>query len=131
MSRNSSLEDVVLQLHPVLVLGVDTAVSLNAQELLLVVPLVQRLGLVESLIALQPDEARPAHRGHRLGQLGLAGTGRPFDEDRLSEALGQVDHAGDAIVGEVLDLRQAFADTREVSKHCLAHSGCLRGKVVE
>ena len=39
-------------------------VGLDAQELLLVVPLVERLGLVEALVALQADEASVAHLGH-------------------------------------------------------------------
>ena len=52
----------------------------------------------------------PVHLGHRLGQLGLAGAGRTLDQDRLLEPVGQVDDAGDALVGEVVDLAQALAD---------------------
>ena len=48
--------------------------------------------------------------GHGLGQLGLAGAGRAFDQDRLAEPLGQVDHAGDPLVGQIADLSQAFPD---------------------
>ena len=48
-------EDVGFDIGPIrLVL----TVGLDAQQLLLVVPLVQRLGLVEALVALQSDEAR-------------------------------------------------------------------------
>ena len=44
-------EDVVLELAPVVLL-----VCLDAEQLLLVVPLVERLGLVEPLVALEADE---------------------------------------------------------------------------
>ena len=84
--------------------------GLDAQELLLVVPLVERLGLVEALVALEADEAGAGHLGHRLGQLGLAGAGRTLDEDRLAEPIGQVDDAGDALVGQVVDLAERLAD---------------------
>ena len=46
-------EDVVVDLAP----GVAVLVGLDAQQLLLVVPLVQRLGFVESLVALQANQA--------------------------------------------------------------------------
>ena len=64
----------------------SAALGLDAQELLLVVPLVERLGLVEALVALQADQAGAGHLGHRLGQLGLAGAGRALDQDRLAAA---------------------------------------------
>ena len=83
------------------------ALGLDAQELLLVVPLVERLGLVEALVALEADEAGAGHLGDRLGQLGLAGAGRALDEDRLLQPVGEVDDAGDALVGQVVDLRSA------------------------
>ena len=63
-----------------------SAGGLDAQQLLLVVPLVQRLGLVEALVALEADQAGAEHLGHRLGQLGLAGAGRALDQDRLAAA---------------------------------------------
>ena len=46
-------EDVGLDVLPV---GVVLPVGLDAQQLLLVVPLVERLGLVETLVALQADQ---------------------------------------------------------------------------
>ena len=63
--------------------AVVVALGLDAQELLLVVPLVQRLGLVEPLVALEADQAGAGDLGDRLGQLRLAGAGRTLDEDRL------------------------------------------------
>ena len=85
------------------------AVGLDAQQLLLVVPLVERLGLVEALVALQADEPGAGHLGHGLGQLGLAGAGRPLDEHRLAEPVGQEHHAGDAVVGQVGHVVQLLA----------------------
>ena len=81
------------------------AVGLDAQQLLLVVPLVERLGLVEALVALQADQAGAGDRGDRLGQLGLADTGRPLDQHRLLEPVGEEHDAGDGGVGEVVDAR--------------------------
>jgi hypothetical protein len=99
-------EDVVVDLAP----GVGRLVGLDAQELLLVVPLVERLRLVEALVALQADEAGTGHLGNGLRQLGLARAGRAFDEHRLAEPVGQEDHARNAVVGEVVDVLQALAD---------------------
>ena len=96
-------EDVVVDLAP----RVRVPVGLDAQQLLLVVPLVQRLGLVEALVALQADQAGAGHLGHRLGELRLARAGRALDEHRLAEPVGQEDDAGDALVGEVVDAPQA------------------------
>ena len=84
-------------------------VGLDAQQLLLVVPLVEGLRLVETLVALETDEAAPGELGHRLRQLGLAGTGRALHEHRLLQAVGEVDDAGDALVGEVVDRAQPVA----------------------
>ena len=49
-------EDVVLDLRPVLALV--AALGLDPQQLLLVVPLVEGFGLVETLVALETDQAR-------------------------------------------------------------------------
>ena len=94
-------EDVVVDLVP----RVGVAVGLDAQQLLLVVPLVERLALVETLVALQADQPGAGQLGDRLGELGLAGAGRALDEHRLAEPIGEEGDAGDAIVGEVVRRR--------------------------
>jgi hypothetical protein len=99
-------EDVLLDLRP----RRRCALGLDAEELLLVVPLVQRLGLVEPLVALEADEPAARHVRHRLGQLRLARPRRALHEDRLAEAVGQVDDAGDALVGQVVHAAQGVAD---------------------
>ena len=63
--------------------------GLDAQQLLAVVPLVQRLGLVEPLVALQAHELAAEIAGQRLGELGLADAGRPLDEHRLAEPVAR------------------------------------------
>ena len=104
-------EDVLLDVLPLLAAGrFADALGLDAQELLLVVPLVEGLRLVQPLVALQADQPGVEHLGHRLGQLRLAGAGRAFDQDRLAEPLGQVHDAGDPFVGEVGDPSQSFTD---------------------
>ncbi len=74
-------EDVVLNLLPAGRIGL----GLDPQQLLAVVPLVQRLGLVEAFVALQADEGPLQVFGERLGELGLANAGGAFDEHGLSE----------------------------------------------
>src|SRR3954447_2857729 len=103
-------EDVFFDVEPLGALALDDALSLDAQQLLLVVPLVERLGLVEALVALQSNEAGARHLGDRLGELRLAGAGGTFDEHRLLQPVGEVHDAGDAFVGEVVDLAQALAN---------------------
>ena len=95
-------EDVLFELLPGL-----AGVGLDAQQLLLVVPLVEGLGLVQPLVALEADEPAPGQAGHRLGQLGLAGAGRALHQHRLGQPVGQEDHAGDPVVGQVLHAGQA------------------------
>src|SRR5437763_332294 len=100
-------EDVGLDRRPVpLVLPV----GLDAQQLLLVVPLVEGLRLVEALVALEPDEPGAGRGGDGLGQLGLAHAGRAFDEYGLLQPVGQEDDAGGGGVGQVVDRPELFLD---------------------
>src|SRR4051812_9569264 len=99
-------EDVVLHLLPARALGL----RLDAQELLAVVPLVERLGLVEPLVALQAHEGAIEVLRQRAGELGLADAGRALDEDRLAEFGGQVRDERGRLAGEVADGAQARGD---------------------
>ena len=69
--------------------------DLRVQQLLAVFPLVQRLGFVEPLVALQADHLQPAPCRDRLRELGLADAGGAFDQDRLLDLLRQVDRGRD------------------------------------
>ena len=44
----------------------------------------------------------------RTWQVRLADTRRTLDEDRLPQAVGQVDDPGDALIGQVVDPAEAF-----------------------
>ena len=94
-------EDVVVDVVPA-----GLAAGLDAQQLLAVVPLVQRLGLVEALVALQADQLAAAGPRQRLGQLGLADPRRALDQDRLAEPLGEEGDQRGRLVGEVARRRQ-------------------------
>ena len=108
-------EDVLLELLPsragTLPVGTG-ALDLDAKELLAVVPLIEGLRLVEALVALEPDEARPEGRRGGLGELGLARAGRPLHQHGLVEPVGEVDDGGDLVVGEVPDAAEALGHRR-------------------
>ncbi|HEY8304744.1 MAG TPA: MoxR family ATPase, partial [Solirubrobacteraceae bacterium] len=75
-------EDVLLDCVPARVRGL----GLDAQQLLAVVPLIQRLGLVEALVTLQADQLALEKARERLGELGLADTGwEAVQEDIFGE----------------------------------------------
>ena len=84
--------------------------GLDAQQLLAVVPLVQRLGLVEALVALQADQLALGGPGERLRQLGLSHSRGSLDEDGLSEPLREVGDQRRGLVGEVSDPPQRLLD---------------------
>jgi hypothetical protein len=99
-------EDVVLHLVP----AGAPALGLDAQQLLAVVPLIQGLGLVEALVALEPDEPSVEDLRQRLGELGLADTRRTLDEDRLAELVCEEGDERGRLRGKVADLAQTLGD---------------------
>ena len=101
-------EDVVVGLLPGLVAGG----GLDAEELFLVVPLIKRAGLVETLVALQADQVGAARAGDRLGQLGLADPGRALDQQRLLQRAGEVGRRRGGRVGEVGGLVELLGRVR-------------------
>jgi len=76
-------------------------VQLKLQQLAAIVPLVDRLRLVKALVALQPDQPLACRQRHTLGQLRLAGPGRPLDQDGLAQLGRQVDNGPDGRVGQI------------------------------
>ncbi|CAB4835593.1 unannotated protein [freshwater metagenome] len=101
---------------------VAPTVGLDAQQLLLVVPLVQRFGLVEPFVALQTNQPGTGHIGDALGQLGLPRAGRTFDKDRLAETIGEEGDAGNTVVGEVVHVSQAITDLLDALE-TMSHAG--------
>ena len=93
------------------------AEELRVQELLGVLPLVECLALVESLVALQPDERPAGDLGQRLGQLRLADAGRPLDEHRTAHARGQEDDRGHATARDVARVPEPLLDLLDGLEH--------------
>ena len=73
----------------------------DRQELAGEVPLVERFGGVDSLVALQPDQRGVEHRSQRLRRFGLANSGLTLQEKRVWEPRRAEQGGGDAVVGQV------------------------------
>ena len=79
-----------------------------------IVPLVQRLGDVDSLITLQPYERGLQRGGKRLGGLGLADSWLALDENRLAQPRRTKQRHDRAIVSEVVDTVERAAQGLEI-----------------
>ena len=97
-------------------------VRLDTQQLLLVVPLVQGLGLIQALVALQANQACAGEFGNALCQLRLAGSSRALDEHGLPQTLSEIHHSGDAVVGEIVDFLETITHLRNGGE-CVCHRG--------
>ena len=86
--------------------------DLRVEKLLGVFPLVERLGLVEPLIALQADHLHAAPGGDRFRQLGLADAGGAFDQNGFFDLLRQIDRGRDLAACNI-------ALRRKTAFHCL------------
>ena len=82
----------------------------DAQQLLGVVPLVERAGLVDALVALQAHQAAARRLGHRARQLRLAHARGALDEQRLAQAVGEEDGGRDGRGGDVADVGEPGGD---------------------
>ena len=71
------------------------------EHLARVVPLVDRRGRVETLVALEADERRLEHVGEDLGDLGLADAGLALQQERLAEFQRQKEGRGQSALGDV------------------------------
>ncbi len=79
---------------------------LDAQKLLLIVPLVERLALVQSLVALQAHQFPVQGGGHDLGNLRLAHAGGPLDEQGPAQLQGHQQGGDQAVVADIAGLVQ-------------------------
>ena len=86
----------------------------DAQQLARVVPLVQRLGGVDPLVALQADQRGVEHRGERLGRLGLADAGLALEQQRLGQASAEEHRRRQALVDEVVDAGEPLCQRLDV-----------------
>ena len=82
----------------------------QVQELAAVVPVVDGLGGVDALVALQPDELAAGPGGEDLGHLGLADAGLALQQQRAAQGHGQEDRRRQPVVGEVPVGRQRGGD---------------------
>src|ERR1019366_4432343 len=74
----------------------------EGQQLTRVVPFVDRLGGVDSLVALQADQLAAGPTGQHPGQLGLADAGLTLEEQWPLEPQGEKYRGGEAFVREVV-----------------------------
>jgi hypothetical protein len=78
----------------------------DVQQLPRVVPLVDGVGDVEALVALEPDQARLESGGERLGRLRLADPGLPLEQERLLERERQEQRRREPAIREVVRLAE-------------------------
>src|SRR5262245_4581889 len=93
------------------------AQELRVEELLGVLPLVERLALVQPFVALQTKEPPARDVGQRLRQLGFAHARRSLDEHGAAHALGEKHHGGDAAVGDVPGVLEVLLDVLDGMEH--------------
>ena len=86
----------------------------DAEQLARIVPLVQRLGRVDPLVALQADQRRVEHRRQRLAGLGLADAGLALEQQRLRQPQAQEHRRREPLVDEVVDGRQPLGERLDV-----------------
>ena len=79
----------------------DVAEELRVEHLLGVVPLVERLGLVEPLVALEADERPPERLGRARARSVLPTPAGPFEEQRAVELKREPERERGRRVGEV------------------------------
>src|SRR5215469_13700758 len=78
------------------------------QQLLLIVPFVNRRAHIQTLVTLQPDKARPQHCGEYLSHLRLAQARVTFNQKRLVELHRQVNGGSQRAVGDISELLEAL-----------------------
>ena len=80
------------------------------KQLARVVPLVDGVGGVDALVALEPDQPSPQHVCHDLGGFRLPHSGLTFDEEGLPELQREEDRGGEGPVADVALLAKPFDD---------------------
>ena len=82
--------------------------NLGIEELLGVLPFVERLALVEAFVTLKADHLEAERCGQHLGQVGLADAGGAFDQDGLAQFTCQVDDGRDSPAGDIIVLGESL-----------------------
>ena len=78
----------------------------DGDHLRAVIPLIDRGGDVEPLVALQADQLAAERLRQHLGDLGLADAGLAFEEDRPAHAQREIQHRRQRAVGDIIGLAQ-------------------------
>ena len=98
-------EDVA---HPLGGGGVGRLQRPDVEHLAGVVPVVEGVGDVDALVALEADQARVQHVGQRLRALGLADARLTLEQHRLAQGQRDAHHRGEPAVGQVGALAQSL-----------------------
>ena len=86
----------------------------DGQQLARVVPLVERLGGVDALVALEADQRRVEHHRQRARRLGLADARLALEQQRLRETQRQEHRRRQPLVDEVVDGGQPLRQRLDV-----------------
>jgi hypothetical protein len=86
----------------------------DRQQLPRIVPLVQCLGGLDAVVALQPDQGRVQDLRQRLGCLRLSHPGLALEEDRLRQARSAEQRGGQALVRQVAGALQPLSQGGDV-----------------
>jgi hypothetical protein len=90
--------------------------GLDAQDLLGVVPLVERASLVDAFVTLQPNQPGAGGLCDRAGQFGLADARRALDQQRLAKPVGEEDRCGRCGIGQIACLGKPPRDIVDVGE---------------
>ncbi len=105
------------------------AQKLGVEHLLGIFPFIERLALVQALVALQAYQLAPGGGGPGFAQFGLAHAGGTFRQQRLAERFGQEEHRRDLVGGDVLLAVQGVANALNRFKHPIVSSASFRYRV--
>ena len=86
----------------------------DAEQLARIVPLVERLGRVDPLVALQPDQRHVERRGQRHRRRGLADPRLPLEQQRLRQPQAEEDRGRQALVDEIVDCGEPLGERLDV-----------------
>ena len=78
-------------------------------------------------MALQPQQPGTGQRRRGLRQLGLADPGRPFEQQRLVQAVREEQRVGDQVVGDVPAFPPQPLEERGSGPEALAHRAYQSG----
>ena len=98
----------------------------RVEQLLAVLPFIERLGLIEALVALQAHKGQAEQRRRGFRELRLAHAGWALDKHRFAQARREKDGGGDRIAADVAEAGEAVADVLDRGEFVpLVHAACL------